>query len=135
MKTTPDRQGAVMSDETSRGQAIKRRRLALGIDSIAQFAEATGRDRETLSRVERDEASETTVEWVEHWLERMEASGPPAEEEHHAVRVTLHGVYGIDEVIFDGPTSPDEMAAYLRALMAELKPSTGKDASVDKPGE
>lgn len=139
MKTTPDRRGAVMSEDNrlARGTDIKRRRLALGLDSVSQFAEATGADRETIGRIEDGTASKGTYERIEAWLDRMEARGPAPEGEPRAVRVALHGVYGIEnvEVIFDAAASPDEMAARIRAIMSALKPSTGKDASVDKPGE
>lgn len=112
---------ARMGDEIARGAEIKRRREELGIANLRQFHLATGRDRDTLARVEAGTASETTMDWVEQWLDRREAGGRVEPAAPGPVRVTLHDVYGVGEVIFDGAASPDEMAAYVRALMNELR--------------
>jgi len=60
-----------MGDE-SRGEAIKRRRLALGIATPSQFATAVGKDRETIARAEAGAASRSTYDTLEAWLSRQE---------------------------------------------------------------
>src|SRR5690606_34807205 len=112
---------AVMSNET-RGQAIKRRRLALGLTSVRKFAEATGIDRAALTRAEDGEGSEATYDRAEAWLSRMEEEtghdGAPSE----PLKVTLHDVYGIGEIIVEGPADhPDELVAAVAKLLAEIQ--------------
>lgn len=112
-----------MSNE-SRGEDIKRRRLALGIDGYREFAEATGRDRETLSRAERGEASATTLDWLEAWLTREETENgmgdQPAPSE--PLRAELHDVYGVGQIIVTGPVDrPDELAEAIGRIVERLQ--------------
>lgn len=127
LATTEARLRVVDEMDVARGAEIKRRRLALGIKSLRVFSEETGIDREALGKAEEGTASIGTYERAEAWLTRQEEENGLDDEPttSAAVRVTLHDVYGIGEVIFDGATSPDEMAAYVRALMAEVRPGSG----------
>lgn len=111
-----------MSDE-KRGEQIKQRRLALGIDGYREFAEATGRDRDTLSRAEQGLASKTTLDWLEAWLSRQETENgmtDPAPAE--PLKIEMHGVYGVSEIIVTGPVDrPDELAEAVGKLLDRLK--------------
>lgn len=111
-------------DNESRGREIKRRRLALGIDGFRDFAEATGRDKGTLARAEEGTASTSTLDWLEAWLDRQEtesgmndpvpAVGP--------IKLTLHGVYGVEEIVVEGPVDhPDELAEAVGKILDRLK--------------
>lgn len=116
--------------EPTRGQRIQDRRRALGLWKRSQFAEASGLNYDTLGRVEANNASEATFAEVEAWLDRMEAAGKQPQETApggSAVRVQMHDVFGIGEVevIFEGDTSPEELAAKMRALVEGLKPRSG----------
>ena len=116
----------VMSDE-ERGAEIKRRRLALGIDSIHKFAEATERDRQTLTRVEEGTSTKQTYEWVEHWLDRIEEeTGSDAPAASSPLRVTFHDLYGIGEVIIEAG-NPDEAAEAVARLLAEVRKTNTRD--------
>ena len=110
-----------MSDET-RGHAIKDRRLALGIKSVREFAEATGIDRQALSKAEAGQGSSATYDRAEAWLSRMEEETghdvPPSE----PLRFTFHDVYGIGELIVEGPVDrPDELVASITKLLSEIR--------------
>jgi hypothetical protein len=114
-----------MSDD-ARGAAIKRRRLDLEIDSLHQFHEATGLDRRTLARAEEGEASSKTLDWIEAWLSREEAvrsgGGTPADPEGSTtLKVTLHNVYGVGEMIVEGPHDPDELADAVAKIIDRLQ--------------
>lgn len=115
-------------DNESRGEAIKRRRLALGIDSYRRFAEATGRDRGTLTAAEEGSPSTTTatLDWLEAWLTRAEAEAglgePSAAAPSGPIKLTLHGVYGVDEIIVEGPVDrPDELAEAVGKILDRMK--------------
>lgn len=112
-----------MSNET-RGHGIKRRRLALGIKSVREFAEASGIDREALGKAERGQGSAGTYDRAESWLaskeEELGHDEPPAE----PLRFTFHDVYGIGELIVEGPVDhPDELVASITKLLSEIRGS------------
>lgn len=116
-------------DNRGRGSEIKRRRLALGISGIRPFAEATGRDRQTLTRVEAgdERVSAATLDWLEAWLDRQEEENGLAENgigEVSPIRVTFHDVTtsSIGEIIVEGPSDqPDELVATIARLLAEVR--------------
>lgn len=60
-------------DET-RGQVLKRRRLALGFRSLREFARKVGIGRDTIAEAERDEPSvrDSTYEALDAALDRLE---------------------------------------------------------------
>lgn len=66
-------QDVSVRDET-RGQAIKRRRLALGFTSLRKFKDEIGIGRDTISEAERDEETvrDSTYEAIEAALDRLE---------------------------------------------------------------
>lgn len=110
-----------MSDET-RGHRIKRRRLALGIKSLREFAEASGISRDALTAAEKGAGSDATLDRAEAWLDRFEQAtghdGPPAE----PLRFTFHDVYGVGELIVEGPVDrPDELVEAVGKLLAEIR--------------
>lgn len=110
-----------MSDET-RGHGIKARRLALGIKSTREFAKASGISRDALTAAETGTASEGTYERAEAWLDRMEEETGHDEHTHEPLRFTLHDVYGIGEIIVEGPADrPDELVAALSKLIADIQ--------------
>lgn len=124
MRTAPERATAVETEgEPTRGQRIQRRRIALGLGSVTAFAEASGFNYDTLARVEKDTASERMVANVEAWLDRMEAGTPgEAVEEAGPIRLTLHGVYGVEEIIVEGPVDhPDELAEAVGKILERLR--------------
>lgn len=115
-----------MSDET-RGQGLTTRRLALGIKSVREFADACGIDREALSKAERGLGSKGTYDRAEAWLTRMEeetghdAPGEP-------LRFTFRDVYGVGEIIVEGPVDrPDELVAAVSKVLAEIRGQSGNN--------
>lgn len=110
-----------MSDET-RGHTIKSRRLALGIKSLREFAEASGVSREALTAAEKGQGSAATYERVEAWLGRMEEETGQDEPTSEPLRFTFHDVYGVGELIVEGPVDrPDELVAAVTKLLAEIR--------------
>lgn len=110
-----------MSDET-RGHGIKTRRLALGIKSLREFAEASGISREALTAVEKGSGSDATMERAEAWLDRMEAETGHDEPSTDPIRLTFHDVYGIGEIIAEAPGDKgDELVAAVVKLLAEIR--------------
>lgn len=115
-----------MSDET-RGHAIKARRLALGIKSVREFAEASHIDREALSKAERGQGSAGTYDRAEAWLNGMEEETGHDEPSSEPIRFTFHDVYGIGELIVEGPVDhPDELVASITKLLAEIRGGRGQ---------
>jgi transcriptional regulator with XRE-family HTH domain len=109
-----------------RGAAIRHRRLELGLNGYREFAEATGRDKGTLGRVERGTAAKETYESIEMWLDREEAvrDGTAVIEASEPIRVEMHGVYGIQEVIVTGPVDhPDELAEAVGLILERIRQS------------
>lgn len=111
-----------MSNEM-RGQALKTRRLALGIKSVREFAEASGIDREALSKAERGQASSGTYDRAEAWLNGLEEeTGHDEPVPSEPLRFTFHDVYGIGELIVEGPVDrPEELVASITKLLAEIR--------------
>lgn len=111
-----------MSDET-RGHGLKARRLALGIKSVREFAEASGIDREALGKAEKGQGSAGTIERAEAWLDRMEEeTGHDEPAPPEPLRFTFHDVYGIGELIVEGPVDhPDELVASITKLLSEIR--------------
>lgn len=110
-----------MSDET-RGHQLKARRLGLGIKSVREFAEASGIDREALSKAERGQGSSGTYDRAESWLSRIEEETGADEPSPEPLRFTFHDVYGIGELIVEGPVDhPDELVASITKLLSEIR--------------
>lgn len=110
-----------MSDET-RGHAIKARRLALGIKSLREFAEASGISREALTAAEKGAGSEATLERAEAWLTKIETETGHDEPEATPLKFTFHDVYGIGELVVEGPIDrPDDLVAAVGKLLAEIR--------------
>lgn len=110
-----------MSDET-RGHGIKARRLALGIKSLREFAEASGISREALTAAEKGEGSAATYDRAEAWLGGMEEETGNDEPEQSPLRFTFHDIYGIGELIVEGPVDrPDELVAAAAKLIAQIR--------------
>lgn len=115
-----------MSDDT-RGQAIKDRRLRLGIKSVREFAKASGISREALTAVEEGAGSQASMERAEAWLDRMEAETGHDEPVREPLRFTFHDVYGIGELIVEGPVEhPDELVAAVARLLADIRSKDSK---------
>lgn len=113
------------------GGRIKQRRKSLGMSAtrLADWAEVS---REHLSAVENGHKT-PTAEWVRRVELAMDryaqetGQGPdeteatePSVSEH--IRLTFHDVYGIGEIIAEGPgDKPDELVAAVAKLFAELR--------------
>jgi transcriptional regulator with XRE-family HTH domain len=129
---TPTSLGRV-TDE-SRGAAVRARREHLGM-TVINLADKAGVDRGKLGRFEAgsDHPTERWIARVERTLDDFEhevgvkpgeaaaeaaASGAPAA----PIRLTFHDVFGIGEIIAEGPSDkPDELIAAVRELFAELR--------------
>lgn len=110
-----------MSHET-RGESIKARRLALGIKSLHEFARASGISRDALTAAEKGAGSEGTLDRAEAWLDRKEEETGHDEPTNDPIRLTFHDVYGIGEIIAEGPgDKPDELVAAVTKLLEQIR--------------
>lgn len=110
-----------MSNET-RGHDIKTRRLALGIKSLREFAAASGISLEALTAAESGSGSEATLDRAEAWLDRIETETGHDEPSKEPIRITFHDVYGIGEIIVEGPADrPHELSEAIAKLLADLR--------------
>lgn len=125
--------GAVTSE---RGDQLKARRVAIGL-SVAALAKRAGVDRGSLSALEEGRSvRDTTVAQVERALSDLEHElgmdvpsvvTSPTDAEPEPLRFTFHDVYGIGELIVEGPVDrPDEIVAAVAKLLADIRP-TRKD--------
>lgn len=60
-------------DTVARGQAIRRRRMALGIRSVSEMARRSGVSRSAATAAEHGEGARGTYERLEAWLSAQEA--------------------------------------------------------------
>jgi transcriptional regulator with XRE-family HTH domain len=124
LDTSGARLRVVDDAELARGEAIKQRRLALGLKSVRVFAEESGIDREALGKAEKGLGSGGTYERAESWLTRQEVENGHDDPETAAtpLRLTLHGIYGIDEMIIEAPADrPDELAQAVGKILEEFR--------------
>lgn len=112
-----------VTDET-RGQAIKRRREAIGM-SVTELAERAGVDWETVDRAEQDSARGTSYVKLEKVLDDLEEEiGGPPEHPEHSVEFMLEGNFGV-RVRVKGPV--DDLPA-LEASVARLIRQMGQQS-------
>jgi transcriptional regulator with XRE-family HTH domain len=117
-----------MSNQT-RGHAIYKRRVALGLDSLHEFAQATGVSRQTIARAEKGDPSvtETTYTKLETWLDRFEEeTGSPMPKAVPEPGIIEYRLFGADLVV-KGPVAN---IAEMEASVARLIDRYGR-----KPGE
>jgi transcriptional regulator with XRE-family HTH domain len=122
-----------VEDASAPGGRIKDRRKSLGMPAnrLAKEAEVS---REHLSAVENGH-KQPTAEWVRrvelamdryaHETGQVPEDGLESEaepQESGPIRLTFHDVYGIGEIIAEGPgDKPDELVAAVTKLLAELR--------------
>ena len=102
-----------VTDET-RGQAIQRRREALGV-TVTELAErataARGGDKpamdwQTVDRAEEGRSRGTAYAELEKVLDDLEEEvGGPPEEPEHTVEFIIEGLYGAERVRVKGPVT------------------------------
>jgi len=115
------------------GARIRARRKSLGMAAIRLAKEAEV-SREYLSAVENghNEPSEEWVRRAELAMDRFarETGQAPSDPEDSSepaaapevMRLTFHGIYGIGEIIAEGPVDkPDELVAAVAKLLAEIR--------------
>lgn len=122
-----------------RGADIRRRREGLGIISIRKFADAVGLNRATVTRAEEGTAAERTYSFLETWLDEHErklgspagdlaqheetpATAPSDHDTTSLVRIRMSGVFGIEDVTFEGPADQaDEVRRLAVEFMREVR--------------
>lgn len=116
-------------DNQSRGAAVRARREHLGM-TASGLAKLASVDRGKLSRFEEgvDQPTERWIASVERALDAFEAEvGVEPGEAAKAtspdlIRLTLHDVFGVGEIIAEGPVDkPDELVASVAKLLAEIR--------------
>lgn len=130
----PTSVGAVMSE---RGEQFKARRTAMGL-SVSALAKRAGVDRGSLAALEDGKGvRDTTVVQIEKTLSDLEhelgmdvpsvVESPAAADTSKPLRFVFHDVFGIGEIIAEGPVDhPDELVAAIRELLADIR-TTPKD--------
>lgn len=109
-------ESAVVTSE-ERGQAIRRRRMALGIRSVSELAERSGVSRSATTAAEHGDGARGTYERLEAWLSELErAEGSPAEQSLEQIEFTVEGDFGV-KVTVRGPITD---RAALQESVAEI---------------
>jgi len=72
VSVSDDADGPIDPEKLARGQAIKAKRLALGVTSLREFEEASGMDRGTIGRAEKGNASPGTYDRLEAFLDDLD---------------------------------------------------------------
>lgn len=106
--------------ELERGQRIKRRRLAVGIKSLREFAKATGVARNAITAAEDGHGSKGTYERLEAWLDDFDeetGADVPDVASGRIVTFEVQGIYGVGKVSVAGPV---EDAAELEERFARI---------------
>lgn len=121
-----------VSNET-RGHAIKRRRMALGIKSYDEFVKATGVSRGAITRAEKGDpsTSEATFLRLEAWLDRIEhetssdaedqAAAVAEPESSGVVEYRLSGDFGVDLVVKGPVSNMTEMEASISRIFRNIR--------------
>lgn len=121
-------------DKKTRGQEIKRRAAALGLDE-SKLARRTGVDRSTLRRVFAGGSRDDKYVFLEEWLDREErrvnADEPAAQATGDHVVFRFTGNFGVTAAV-EGPVS--DIAA-LRAAATELFHEMQKTQTPQAPAE
>ncbi len=114
------------------GEKFKARRTAIGM-SVNALAKAANVDRGSLAALEKGhDVRDTTVAAVDKALADLEhqlGMDVPSvvepvvpTEAAEPLRFTFHDVFGIGEIIAEGPVDrPDELVASIAALLAEIR--------------
>ena len=128
------RQSGAMSEHTDASRRLDRLRSA----TIGDLAGRAGLNRDTVSAVLRGGGSRTSRRRVDDALTEMEAEAglPPWSDQEPAeaprqpaaepIRVTFHEVFGIGEIIIEGPADkPDDLVEAIGKLLDEVRRREG----------
>lgn len=117
----------VDDDKVRRGQAIRERRKALGIASVAKFARLHGSIKEdTISAAEHGRGSSGTYERLESWLSEQEANRgravviPVGDPDAGFLEVTIAGNFGVSAVVKAPVENAEELMAMVDHLVQRL---------------
>jgi hypothetical protein len=130
MNTRADGAGLLpVGDDETRGHAIKRRRELLGIFTAREFERATERvgakvPRASIANAESGVASDRIYVALETALDRLEEETGQNDQSSSGgnLKFTLHNVYGIGEVIAEGPPEArDEIVESLAKLLRDIR--------------
>lgn len=91
---------------STRGEALRRRRLALGIKSVRELQHRSGISREAITSAEAGTASAATYERLDAWFTRLEAQGA-ADPRTAQVEFEVQSDEGV-RVVVRGPISDAE---------------------------
>jgi transcriptional regulator with XRE-family HTH domain len=121
MQRTKEVEESVRVREIERGEALRKRRLAHGIRSVREFAEASGVSRNAVTAAEDGRGSEGTYQRLEAWLDAFDhetgSDVPPANgDDVRTVEFTVEGDFGV-RVTVKGPITDHEI---LRADVTEI---------------
>lgn len=121
-------------DRIAQGRQIAARRVALGIDSYAEFSRMSGLARATLASAESGTASPTTYARLDLWLSEQEGGHahvetPPAmSSEEDRIQFEVTGPRTDWQVRVSGPPdSADELRRQVVELLREWQPSAPED--------
>lgn len=104
-------------DTAERGQAIRKRRMALGIRSVSELATRSGVSRSATTAAEHGDGARGTYERLEAWLAEQErAEGSSVEPSLEQIEFTVEGDFGV-KVTVRGPITD---RAALQESVAEI---------------
>lgn len=132
MSETVDR--VVPMSNEARAQGIKDRAGDLGIFGAREFERATMRverkvPRASITKALAGEASDQIYDRLEAALDRLEEEINPeggTDTPAHLLRFTLHNVYGVGEIIAEGPPEDrEEIVESLAKLLRDIRAEGG----------
>jgi transcriptional regulator with XRE-family HTH domain len=122
MSTNGEAADLPLVDNAERGEAIRRRRMALGIRSVSELAARTGVSRSAASAAEHGGGARGTYERLEAWLSEQERNGlsAPPSDGVEQIEFTVEGDFGV-KVTVKGPISDraaleDSVAKIVRSI-------------------
>lgn len=124
MQRTRSSAGLSAVTEESRGQAIVRRRLALGIRSVREFEKAAGVSRPAITSAEEGHGSEATYQRLEAWLDRFEDDTEKQSPDNgdDMVELVFEDVFGVGRMIVRARAAyRDEVAEMAAKVMREFR--------------
>ena len=115
-----------------RGEALRRRRLALGIKSVRELHERSTVSREAITAAEAGAASAATFERLEVFLDSSEPETGGRVGEPSQIEFTVEGDLGVRIVVRGPVTDAETLERSVARLVRTIREQASRDAG-DQP--
>lgn len=109
--------------EKSRGDALTKRRLAHGIRSVREFAEASGVSRNAVTAAEDGHASEGTYQRLEAWLDAFdhESGSDLPSSVVETIEFVVEGDFGVKVTVRGPITNRHDLQAAASEIIRSIR--------------